>query len=77
MADTLTPQQKAQLLHSKFGIQVFIRDPIDNGRVMRDDTRNTVFEWCFENCNGKFWVGMGFGRFELEEDATLFKLRWL
>ena len=73
----LTQKQKDQLLIGAETIRIYIRDPIDNARVLRSETREQVFDWCFENCEGKFWIGMGFGRFELADDATLFKLRWL
>jgi hypothetical protein len=65
------------LMNSNVGTRVYIRDPIDRGSVLRNDSRDAIFEWCEENCQGKYWVGMGFGQFELEDDVTLFKLRWL
>jgi hypothetical protein len=70
------PYQNSKLLIGDDGIRVYIRDPIDHSRVLRNDTRTMLFNWCNDNCKGKYWVGMGFGMFELENDATLFKLRW-
>jgi hypothetical protein len=35
-----------------------------------------LFDWCDANCQGRFWVGMGFGRFEHKDDAVLFELSW-
>lgn len=54
----------------------YVRDPVDNGRVLRDQTRNAMFEWCKQNCKGRYWIGMGFGQFEDPDDVLLFKLRW-
>lgn len=58
------------------GIRVKVRDPVDNCSVLRNSSRDLLFEWCAQNCRGKFWIGMGFGKFELDEDAVLFKLTW-
>jgi hypothetical protein len=55
---------------------VWVRDPIDGGRVLRDASRDQMFEWCEANCTGRYWIGMGFGRFELADDALLFSMRW-
>lgn len=57
--------------------KVYLRDPIDGGRILRNDTRDSLFEWCGQNCEGAYWVGMGFAEFELEQDLLLFKMRWL
>lgn len=54
----------------------YIRDPKDGGRVLRNDTRELVHAWCMAHCKGKYWIGMGFGCFELESDAVLFLLKW-
>lgn len=62
--------------HHVDGIRIRIRDPIDNGLVLRNSTREELFAWCGENCSGAYWVGMGFAEFELEQDATLFRLVW-
>lgn len=56
--------------------RIFIRDPIDGSRVFRNDSREMLFNWCFEHCQGRYWIGMGFGVFENDEDATVFTLRW-
>ena len=58
------------------GIQVYVNDPVDGHKVFRNLSRDMLFDWCEENCTGRYWVGMGFGKFELQDDATLFKLRW-
>lgn len=58
------------------GITVYIKDPDDGMKVLRDKNRDMLFFWCQDNCKGKYWIGMGFGKFELQEDATLFALRW-
>lgn len=55
---------------------VFIRDPVDGMQVLRDTSRIMLFNWCEENCEGGYWVGMGFGKFQLEHDAVLFRLTW-
>lgn len=58
------------------GMRIRMRDPIDGGRILRDKSREELFEWCGENCSGAYWVGMGFAEFEREQDATLFRLVW-
>ena len=58
------------------GIKVKVRDPVDNYPILQEDSRSLLFKWCEDNCRGRFWIGMGFGKFELEEDATLFRLTW-
>ncbi len=63
------------LLHSP-GIKIKVRDPIDHGSILRESSRDLLFEWCQENCEGHYWIGMGFGEFELESDSILFMLRW-
>ncbi len=64
------------LFHSINAIRIYINDPIDNGKTLRDSSRDMFFNWCEEHCIGKYWVGMGFCEFELEDDVTLFKLTW-
>lgn len=49
-----------------------VRDLVDNLTIPGE----SLFEWCDKNCQGRFWIGMGFCKFELEEDATLFRLTW-
>lgn len=66
-----------RLLIDDVGIMVWLDDPVDGGKVLRDESRDMLFDWCEESCRGRFWVGMGFGRFEFEDDALLFKLRWV
>lgn len=56
--------------------QIYIKDPVDGGRVLRNTSRDEIFAWCEEHCTGKYWIGMGFGIFELECDEVLFKMRW-
>lgn len=56
--------------------RIYIRDPVDGGSVLRNNSRDEIFDWCEENCKGRYWIGMGFGQFELECDQILFKLRW-
>lgn len=65
-----------RLLIQDHGTRVWVRDPVDGGKVLRDESRDQLFLWCADNCQGRFWIGMGFGKFELEEDALLFNLRW-
>lgn len=54
----------------------YIRDPVDGGRILSSESRAMLFDWCEENCQGKYWIGMGFGQFELAADAVLFRLTW-
>jgi hypothetical protein len=65
------------LFDQTIGTQIFVRDPIDNGKVLREENRAVLFDWCEANCQGRYWVGMGFVRLELDEDIMLFRLRWL
>lgn len=58
------------------GIRIYIRDPVDGGSILRNGSREELFEWCGENCLGAYWIGMGFGEFELEQDAMLFRMTW-
>ena len=51
--------------------RLWVRDPIDGGRILRDSSREMLFGWCDEHCQGRFWVGMGFMDFELDEDYVL------
>lgn len=60
----------------KAPIRIYVCDPTDRGRILRDANRELLFDWCRDNCQGRFWVGMGFGQFDLEEDAAMFALRW-
>jgi hypothetical protein len=64
------------LLDLDVGLTIRIKDPIDSGRILRAESRDRLFAWCDTNCQGRFWVGMGFGRFELKDDAVLFELSW-
>lgn len=57
-------------------IRVYITDPTDGGVILRGKNRDMIYSWCKENCQGAFWVGMGFGDFESENDAVLFRLTW-
>lgn len=66
---------KIRFFHT-FAKQVFVKDPIDKQSVFSESSRTLLFDWCKENCKGCFWIGLGFGQFELEADATLFLLRW-
>lgn len=65
------------LFDQTIGTQIFITDPIDGNKVLREESRAKLYEWCEANCHGRYWVGMGFVRFELDEDVLLFKLIWL
>ena len=56
--------------------RVYIKDPTDGGNVLRNDNREMLFQWCNINCKGKFWIGMGFGKFEYDEDRILFTMTW-
>jgi hypothetical protein len=56
--------------------RVWVKDPIDGGSVLREASRNDMFEWCEHSCRGRYWIGIGFGDFEHEDDATLFRMRW-
>lgn len=64
------------LLYNSDVPRIYISDPVDGGPILRDESREMLFKWCEENCQGSYWIGMGFGQFELDEDALLFKLRW-
>lgn len=57
-------------------IRVYVRDPVDNGIILRGGSRDMLFSWCNENCQGRYWIGMGFGQFEFANDAFLFRLAW-
>ncbi len=35
-----------------------------------------LYAWCDKNCKGQYILGMGYGMFELDSDATMFMLRW-
>jgi hypothetical protein len=48
--------------------RLWLRDPIDGARVLRNVSRDRFETWCNENCQGKYWVGMGFIDFELIND---------
>jgi hypothetical protein len=37
---------------------------------------DVIEEWCKDNCIGLYYGAFTHYRFELEEDATAFKLRW-
>ena len=54
----------------------YIKDPVDGGRVLRNDSRHEIHEWCKQHCKDRYWIGMGFGQFKSEKDAALFLLRW-
>lgn len=56
-------------------IRVYVY-PRDKRRVLNEASRENLFAWCAENCKGPFWIGMGFGQFIEEEDASLFALTW-
>jgi len=68
--------ERFMLNDDESGHYVWVKDPVDGGQVLRNETRNIMFDWCYENCQGKYWIGMGFGRFELDQDAVLFRLTW-
>jgi hypothetical protein len=51
--------------------RLWVKDPIDGERTLRDSSRDILFNWCDENCQGRFWVGMGFMDFELDDDYVL------
>jgi len=65
-----------QNMQDKF-IRVYIKDPVDGMSILSNDNREMLYKWCEENCQGPFWIGMGFGMFIEEEDASLFALRWV
>jgi len=48
--------------------RLWLRDPIDGARVLRNISRDMFETWCNEHCQGKYWVGMGFIDFELIND---------
>ena len=54
----------------------YIRDPIDGGRILRNESRRQLQNWCEQHCEDAYWIGMGFGQFKSEKDAALFLLRW-
>jgi hypothetical protein len=64
------------LLDLTSGHTIWIKDPVDGRSILRAESRDRLFAWCDANCHGRFWVGMGFGRFELRDDAVLFGLSW-
>ena len=54
----------------------YIKDPIDGGRILRNESRRQLQNWCEKHCEDRYWIGMGFGQFKSEKDAALFLLRW-
>lgn len=60
----------------KTSTRIKVRDPTDGLQILSDDTRAMMFNWCKENCRGRYWIGMGYGEFELETDSILFRLTW-
>lgn len=54
----------------------YIRDPVDGGFILRNESRDKIFIWCEKHCEDSYWIGMGFGQFKSEKDAALFLLRW-
>ncbi len=63
-------------LWHQYAKRYYIKDPIDGGRVLRNDSRDKIFAWCKQHCKDDYWIGMGFGQFKSEKDAALFLLRW-
>lgn len=51
--------------------RLWVRDPINGHRILQENSRDKLFNWCAENCTGDYWVGMGYMDFELEEDFVL------
>ena len=51
--------------------RLWVRDLIDEQPILRRQTRDFLEHWCEENCQGKYWVAMGFIDFELVCDYTL------
>lgn len=51
--------------------RLWINDPIDGSAILRESSRQMFDNWCEEHCSGRFWVGMGFIDFELQEDWAL------
>jgi hypothetical protein len=51
--------------------RLWVKDPVDGGKVLKNSSRDILFEWCDKNCSGRYWVGMGFIDFELVSDYTL------
>mgnify|MGYP003339396834 FL=1 len=50
--------------------RLWVNDPVDGGRVLRKDSRDTLNDWCNKNCQGKYRVGMGFIDFEFITDYS-------
>jgi hypothetical protein len=69
--------KKLFLLHNEPGYRVEVKNTYNTGSYISNDSIDEMWVWCRTNCMGRFHIGIDFGRFELEEDATLFKLRWL
>ena len=57
-------------------IIVKINDPTDGMDGIRQENRVMLSDWCAKNCKGKYRIGLGYGSFEFQEDAILFKLTW-
>lgn len=76
MATALVPHLGRLLLITNAAFTIRVCDPIDQQHLLRESTRNQMFDWCYKNCEGRFWITMGSGQFELAQDATLFALRW-
>jgi hypothetical protein len=51
--------------------RLWIRDPVDGGKILREETKDVLFDWCDNHCVGRFRVGMGFIDFELDEDYVM------
>jgi hypothetical protein len=58
------------------GIRIYVRDGNAGNKIQCYHVQERMFAWCQDNCVGRFWIGSGFGEFQLEQDAVLFKLRW-
>ena len=48
--------------------RLWVRDPVDGSHVLCNVSRDKFFDWCELYCIGRYWVGMGFIDFELEDD---------
>jgi hypothetical protein len=59
------------------GYCLWLRDPISNRRILSDETRKVLSEWCDKNCQGRYRVGMCYVDFELDSDFCLAVLHYL
>lgn len=51
--------------------RLWLCDPTDGEIFLNDEYRDFLFDWCDSHCAGRFWVGVAFMDFELDEDYVM------